>query len=82
MMYLRHKPTGDLYPMNPDLRNHPDMEVWEAPQEEVKAPEPTPAPEPKPKPRRKPKPVKATAPVPDAADDIGDLNLDLPEYEP
>jgi len=78
MALLRHKPTGDLYPMNPDLRRHPDMEVVEEIGVARQDPEPLPSDPSVAKPKRSARRKKAPEPV--VEDDSTPLELD--EYKP
>ena len=67
MPYLKHVPTGDLYPYNADMALREDMVEY------VPDPVPEPRPEAKPKSRAKPKPKQKAEPVQE------DLDFDLDE---
>lgn len=86
MPYLKHKETGEVYPLNEHLLKRGDfIEVQdlndELPKPDLEELVISPAPKAKPKAKRKVEPKAETpAPVPEVDDvDVGDLLADLPE---
>lgn len=90
MPYLKHKETGEVYPLNEHLLKRGDFIEVQDLDDELPKPEleefvietaPKVAPKAKRKPKAKAEPVVETpAPVPEVEDvDVGDLLADLPE---